>query len=116
MVHPGLHDHGVGAELHRLKHRHGRADAADAGEVAAGRDHPAMPAADDDRLVADRRIVALFDAGIESVAVHVGDGEREELGVAEEPRGTAGRTPRRGGRRIGGKEAITAQDGHDGGV
>jgi hypothetical protein len=39
----GFDDHRLGAELQGLEHRHGRADALDAGDVAAGRDDAAGP-------------------------------------------------------------------------
>ena len=80
--HAGLHDHGLGAELQGLEHRHGGADALDAGDVAAGGDDAARAAADDHGLVAQGGVVALFDAGIEGVAIHVGDGERVSSGWA----------------------------------
>ena len=43
----GLHDHGVGAQLQRLKHRHGGPHARDAGDVAAGGNDPPCAAAND---------------------------------------------------------------------
>ena len=73
-LHPGRHHHRLGAELQRLEHRHGGADALDAGDVAGGGDDAAAAAADDDRAVAQARVVALLDRGIEGVAVEMGDG------------------------------------------
>jgi hypothetical protein len=89
-VHVGLDDHGFGAGLQRLEHRHGRAHAADPGDVA-GRGHDAAPAAaDDDRPVAQFRPVALFHRRVEGVAVDMGQREGIELAVAREPGTAAG--------------------------
>ena len=109
----GLHHDRLGAEFQGLEHRHGRADALDPGEVAAGRDHPPCAAADDDGLVADAWIVALFDGGIEGVAVHVGDGKPGQFRV----RNDAGR-PADGAAGTGFKlgEAVAAEGGHLGRV
>ena len=41
--------------------------------VAGGRDHAALAAADDQRLVGERRIVALLDGGVERVAIDMRD-------------------------------------------
>ena len=54
-LHVRRDDDGVRAGFQRLEHRHGRAHAADAGDVAGGRHHAALAAADDDRLVGERR-------------------------------------------------------------
>ena len=51
----GLDHHGVGAGRQRLEHRHGRAHAIGAGDVAGGRDDAALAAADDQRLVGEAR-------------------------------------------------------------
>ena len=61
------------AELHAVGAR----------DVAGGGDHAAAAAADDHRLGGERRIVALFDRGVEGVAIDVGDGERAEFVVAQ---------------------------------
>ena len=53
----------------------------DAGDVAAGGNDAAFAAADYDWLVADIRVVAFFDAGVEGIAIHVGGGEIEEFWV-----------------------------------
>ena len=73
--------HRVGTGLERLEHRHGRADAGEPGDIAAGGDDAARAAADDDRAVEKLRPVALLDAGIEGVAVEMSEGERRELGM-----------------------------------
>ena len=49
----------------------------------------AMAAADDDGLVAQRWIIALFDRRIEGVAVHVRNREPGKLGMAGKPRRAA---------------------------
>ena len=108
----GFDDDGLRAEFQGLEHRHRGADAVDAGKVAAGRDDAAVAAADDDGVIFEGRIVALFDAGVESVAVHVGDGEGLEFRMGQNPRRAAGGAAR-AGRKLG--QTIAAQGGHDGG-
>ena len=112
-LHARLHDHRVGAELQRLEHRHGRAHAADARDVAGGRDHAAPPAADDDRLALELGIVALLDGGIEGIAIHVRDGQRPELLVGDHTRRAACGAARTG---IEGRQAVAAKGRHDGGL
>ncbi len=84
------HHLGVGAQPPRLEHRHRRAHPVGAGDVAGGGDDAAVAAADDQRLVAQCRIVALLDRRIEGVAVDMGNGEARELGMAHEARRAAG--------------------------
>ena len=74
-VYSGADDHGVGAGFAGLKHGHGRMDTFDAGDIAAGRHHTPLAATDNDRLIAERRIIPFFDAGVESIAVDMGDSE-----------------------------------------
>ena len=100
-------DHGLRAAALGLEHRHRRADAVGARHVAAGRDHAAFAAADDHRLVDQRRIVALFDGGVEGVAIDMRDGQALELGMAREPWRAAGRTARCGVRRI--RQTVAAE-------
>ncbi|MNE33870.1 hypothetical protein D3C80_1275660 [compost metagenome] len=88
----GLDDDRVGTGLQRLVHGHGRADAVQAGDVAGGRDHAALAAADDDRLVAQFRSVAFLDRGVEGVAVEMGDGQIAEFIMGDHPTRGAGRT------------------------
>ena len=47
----------------------------DARDITAGRHHTTLAAADNDRLVADGRIVALLDGGIKRIAIDMGDGQ-----------------------------------------
>ena len=89
-----LDHHGVRAAAQRLEHRHRRVDAVGARDITGGRDHTALAAADDHRFVDQRRIVALFDCGVEGVAIDMRDGELVELAVARKPRRAAGRTAR----------------------
>ncbi len=84
-------------------------DAVDAGDVAGGRDHPALAAADDHRPVGEGGVVALLDRRVESVAVEMCDGEPVELGVGDEPRAAAMRTASRSRRSR--PEAIAAEGG-----
>ena len=74
-LHVRPHDAGVRTQPQRLEHRHRRAHAVGAGDVAGGGDDAAPAAADDHRLGGERRIVALFDRGVERVAIDMGDGE-----------------------------------------
>ena len=60
-----------GQSFQRLEHRHRRAHAEGARDVAGGRDHAALAAADDQRLVGQGRVVALLDGGVEGVAIDV---------------------------------------------
>ena len=90
--HAGFDDHRFGAEFERLKHRHRRAHAMDAGDVAAGGDDATGAAADDQWLVGKAGIVALFDRGVEGIAIHMGDGEAEQIGVRQQARAATGRT------------------------
>ena len=67
-------DDGPGAERQRPTHRHRRADAEGSRDIAAGRYDAARPeAADDHRLVAKVRLVALFHRGVEGVAIDMRD-------------------------------------------
>jgi hypothetical protein len=70
--------------LQRLEHGHGGADAIDAGDVAGGGDDAANAAADDDGAGEEFRAVALFHAGVEGIAIDVGDGEGGEFRVADD--------------------------------
>jgi hypothetical protein len=88
--HVRAHHLGMRAQPPRFEHRHRRAHAEGARDIAGGGDHAAMAAADDHRLVAQRGIVALLDRRIEGVAIHMGDGEPHQLGVPHEPRRPAG--------------------------
>ena len=89
-LHIGLDDDGIRAFGQRLEHRHGRADAEGARDIAASGDHATFAAADDHRFVGKTRVVALFDCGVEGVAVDMRDGQRGGFRVAHEARGAAG--------------------------
>ena len=82
------------AELAGLEDRHGGADAEGARHIAAGQHDAALAAADDHRLVGERRVVALLDGGVERVAVDMRDREREQTLVAQQARGAARRAAR----------------------
>src|SRR5205823_10324702 len=75
-----------------LEHRHGRSHALNAGNVAGGRNDAAPAATDNDGFVAQRRIVALLDRGIECVTVEMRYGQGVELGMTRDTRTAAGRT------------------------
>lgn len=114
MAAAGADHDGVGAEFEGLKHRHGRADAGDAGDVAAGRNHAPCAAADDDRAGGEGGVVAFFDARIKGVTVDVGDGKGEKLGVGKHAGATAGGAAGRGGLERG--QTIAAKGGHGGSI
>ena len=59
-LHVRRDDDRLRAGFERLEHRHGRAHALDAGDVAGGRDDAALAAADDHRLVLQRRDCRAF--------------------------------------------------------
>ncbi len=80
----GADDSGVRAEPLRPEHRHRRAHAEGAGDIAGGRDHAALAAADDQRLSGEGRVVTLLDRGIEGVAIDMADGQRIEFRMAGE--------------------------------
>ena len=87
--------HRVRAEPQRLEHRHGAAHARGPGDVAGGGDHAAPAAADDHRQGQQLRPVALLDAGVEGVAIHMRDGELQQLRMPQQPPRAAGaRRPR----------------------
>jgi hypothetical protein len=91
--HVGRHDDGVRAHFHGLEHRHRRARPELARDIAGRGDDAAPPGmADDHRLVADRRVVAFLDRGIEGIAVDMRDLEAVELRVGDDALRAAGRT------------------------
>ena len=71
-------DDRVGAGFQRLEHRHRALHAVDPSDIAGGGDDAAGAAADDHRAGLKLRPVALLDAGIERVAVDMGDGQVEQ--------------------------------------
>ncbi len=84
------------AQPPRLEHRHRRMHAEGARDIAGGRDDAAGRAADDQRLVGKRGVVALLDRGVEGVAIDMGDGERVDFRVPDEARRAAGLAARAG--------------------
>ena len=80
--HARLHADGVRAAAQRLADRHGGAHAELAHLVAGRGDHAAIAgAADDDRLAAQARVVALFHGCVERIHVDVQDGARRGHGA-----------------------------------
>jgi len=77
------------AQRQRLEHRHRRAHAEGAGDVARRRNHAALAAADDDGLVGDLRIIAFLDGGVERVAIDVGERQRGQCVMTNEARRAA---------------------------
>src|SRR5262249_53926677 len=103
-------DAGVRAQPPRLEHRHGGAHAERARDVAGGEHDAALAAADDHRLVGERRIVAFLDGGVEGVAIDVGDRQRVDLRMAQQPRRAAGGAAPGSLRHVA--AAIAAEAGH----
>src|SRR5581483_8544587 len=92
-AHVRRHHGRLGTEASRLIHRHGRAHAGNARDVAAGRDDAASPAAaDDHRTVAQGWIVALLDRRIEGVAIDMRDGQFIVNRIGDDARRAALRT------------------------
>src|SRR5947209_18611284 len=77
------------AEPARLKHRHCRSHAVGARDIAGGQHDTASAPADDYRLVGEGRVVALFDRGIERVAIDMRNRERFDLRMPQQPRRAA---------------------------
>ena len=102
--HVGLDHPGVWAQLPRLEHRHRGFYPKGAGDIAGRRHHAAMAAADDHRLLRQRRIVALLDRRIEGVAIHMRNRHAGDLGMAHHPRraacGAAGKLLRHIGKAV----------------
>src|SRR4051812_21014260 len=99
------------AEAPRFEHRHRRADAEGSRDVTSGRHDAALAATDNQRLVGQRRVVALLDRGVEGVAIDVADGEGVELRVAQDAR----REARGAAQGLSGvAQAIAAERGHHG--
>ena len=63
----------IGAELEGLEHGHRRVHPLDPGDVTGRRDDTALSAAHDHRFVPQGGVIALLDAGIERIAVDMGD-------------------------------------------
>src|SRR5207244_2882277 len=78
--------------------------------VAAGGDHAAFSAADDDRHIPQLRPVALLDTRVEGVAIHVGDGQGPQVLVRHDPRAGAGRAA--ADRLLALPEAVAAEGFH----
>ena len=74
-LHTGFDDNRIRAKFQGLKHRHGRAHAPDARDIATRRYDATLAATDDHRLVGKAGIIALFNAGVKSIAIHMRDGE-----------------------------------------
>ena len=86
--------------------RHARAGLL--GEAGSGFER-AVAAADDHRLVGKVGIVAFLDRGVESVAIHMGDGQAGQFRMGQHARGPAGGAARAG---VEGGKAIAAKGGH----
>ena len=110
LLHVRRHDDRVGTEPLGREHRHRRMHAVLPGDVAAGRDHPARAAADDQRLVGELGMVALLDRGVERVAVDVRDRETEQLLMSDQPRRAAGRAARRRPLGLERRRTVAAKD------
>ena len=88
--HVWTHHHRVGAKLKRLEHGHCRANAIDAGNIAAGGDDAALAAPHDHRSVAQGRVIALFNRREERVTIDMRDLELVHLRVVKDAWRTAG--------------------------
>jgi hypothetical protein len=86
LIHPRRNYRGVRTEPPRLEHGHGGFDPECPGHIAGGEHHTAGASAHNNRFVLQRRIVALFNAGIKSIAVDVSDCQGLKLRVAQQAR------------------------------
>ena len=93
--HVWLDHHGIGTASLGFEHRHCRVNAVSAGHIACGGDHATLAAADDDRLVGKRRVITLFDGGVECVAIDVSNAERGCVRMAYQSRRPTGWTAHR---------------------
>src|SRR5690606_21519116 len=78
-------------------------------EVTGRGDDAAPAAANDQRLVGQRRIVTFLNCCVKGIAIDMRNGERIEALVAEQARGTAVSAARHSGRRVA--ETIAAESG-----
>jgi hypothetical protein len=82
--HVRANDDCVRAGFQSLEHRHGGMHAECAGDVAGSRHHAAAPATDDHGLFGKARIIALFDGGVERIAIDVRDCEIGQFGMCQQ--------------------------------
>ena len=93
--HVGRNDLGVGTRCQRLEHRHCRAHAIHARDIAGGQYDPTAAPADDHGLVTQGRIISLFHTGVKGIAIDMGDRQPLEFVVGNQPRRAAVRAARR---------------------
>src|SRR6266851_5296452 len=93
----------------RLEHRHCRAHAIKAGDVAAGEHDPTGTAANDDRTIGKVGPVAFFDRGIKGVTIDMRDRQFVERGMRDEAGRSAIVAALAARRRSGERAAIAAQ-------
>ena len=98
-----------GQSVQRLEHRHRRAHAIGARDVAGRRHHAALAAADDHGLVGDLGVVAFLHRGVKRVAIDMRERQLRQRVMADEARGAAGRAAPRLAVEIG--KAIPAKAG-----
>ena len=105
----GSENYGLRTQLFGLKHGHGGMHTLNARNIAAGGDNPAPPAANNERLVVQIRIVAFFNGGIKRVAIYMRDAQLEKFVMSNEARRFAGGAALPVGRSLGARAAIAAQ-------
>jgi hypothetical protein len=84
--HIGAHDRRVRAQPPRFEHGHRRFHPECARHITGREHHAALSPADNDGLIGERGVIALFDRRIEGVAIDMGDGQPVELGMPQQPR------------------------------
>ena len=108
-LHIGSENYSLRTQLFGLKHGHGGMHTLNARNIAAGGDNPAPPAANNERLVVQIRIVAFFNGGIKRVAIYMRYAQLEKFGMGNEARRFAGSAALLVGRSLGARAAIAAQ-------
>ena len=83
-LHIGSENYGLRTQLFGLKHGHGGMHTLNARNIAAGGDNLAPPAANNERLVVQIRIVAFFNGGIKRVAIYMRDAQLEKFVMGNE--------------------------------
>jgi hypothetical protein len=94
-----------------FEHRHGGFHSECAGDIAGSEHDTALIAADNHRLVLEGRRVALFDGGVECVAIDMGDFKGIDFPVAKQARRAARPATVNGVRQVA--AAIAAKTRHD---
>ena len=108
-LHIGSENYGLRTQLFGLKHGHGGMHTLNARNIAAGGDNPAPPAANNERLVVQIRIVAFFNGSIKRVAIYMRDAQLEKFVMGNEAGRFASSAALPARHSLGARAAIAAQ-------